>query len=94
MRPLAGVLALVAGITSILVVVVIFTMSSSIRPLAVFLFDVISLELLLGIIAYTVFRVARRRWPLNAERALAVSALLVCVFQIPALLLLIWSVPI
>ena len=87
-------LAFVAGITSILVVVMVVATSSSIRPLALFLFDVISLELLLGIVAYTVFRVARQRWPSSPERALAVWALLVCVFQIPALLLLIWSVPI
>ena len=72
----------------------VFTTSSSIRPLAVFLFDVISLEFLLGIVAYTVFRIVRRRWPADPERALALSALLVCLFQIPALLLLIWSVPI
>jgi hypothetical protein len=93
-RLLAGALAFVAGITSILVAVMVVTTSSSVRPLALFLFDVISLELLLGIVAYTVLRKARARWSSHPERALAVSALLVCVFQIPALLLLIWSVAI
>jgi hypothetical protein len=89
---LAAVLTVIATISSFLVVAMLVTTSSSIRPLGRFLFFAISLEVLLGIVAYSVYRVGRRRWPSNPEGALALSAFLVCLFQIPALLLLIWTV--
>jgi peptidoglycan/LPS O-acetylase OafA/YrhL len=90
---LAALLTVIATISSVLVAAMLISLSSSVHPLGRFLFFTISLEALLGVVAYCLYRLARQRWPSNPGGALAVSAFLVCVFQVPALFLLILSVP-
>ena len=88
-RSIAVVVTLIAAISSFLVVALVVTLRSSVRPTFDFLFMAASYEFLTGFLALGVYKLMHQRRSWSPAGALALSALIVCVFQLPALFVLV-----